>query len=69
MKGRQPDFIVSSLVGAPGPRRPREIGVGFWNDAKDRVVVLLDAVPLTGRLVLATRRVDPRSQREPGSEG
>ncbi len=53
MKGRKPDFIVSSVVDVSDDKsRWREIGVAFWNDKHDSMSVLLDAVPLSGKLVL-----------------
>jgi len=53
MKGRKPDFIVSSVVDvAEDKSRWREIGVAFWNEKHDSMSVLLDAVPLSGKLVL-----------------
>jgi hypothetical protein len=53
MAGRRPDFIVHSAVGALGPRRRRELGVAFWNERKDGLIVLLDAVPMSGKLMLS----------------
>ena len=53
MKGKKPDFIVSSVVDvADDKSRWREIGVAFWNERHDSMSVLLDAVPLSGKLVL-----------------
>jgi hypothetical protein len=53
MKGRKPDFIVSSVVDVGDDKsRWREIGVAFWNDKHESLSVLLDAVPLSGKLVL-----------------
>lgn len=53
MKGRKPDFIVSSVVDVSDEKsRWREIGVAFWNERHDSMSVLLDAVPLSGKLVL-----------------
>ena len=53
MKGKRPDFIVSSVVDvADDKSRWREIGVAFWNEKHDSMSVLLDAVPLSGKLVL-----------------
>jgi hypothetical protein len=55
MAGRRPDFIVHSAAGAPGPRRRRELGVAFWNEKRDGLVVLLDAMPMSGKLMLSKR--------------
>ncbi|MCC6850434.1 MAG: hypothetical protein IT294_18235 [Deltaproteobacteria bacterium] len=53
MKGKRPDFIVNSVVELDGGQnRWREIGVAFWNERNDTLSVLLDAVPLSGKLVL-----------------
>lgn len=53
MKGKKPDFIVSSVIDvADDKSRWREIGVAFWNEKHDSMSVLLDAVPLSGKLVL-----------------
>jgi len=35
-----------------GHSRWREIGVAFVNEPSDTITVLLDAVPVTGRIVL-----------------
>ena len=54
MKGKRPDYVVSVVVDAGGDdnkARWREIGVAFASD-KGTITVLLDAVPLTGKLVL-----------------
>jgi len=49
---KKPDYIVSSVVDVEdGKSRWREIGVAFKNE-KDSITVLLDAVPLNGKLVL-----------------
>jgi hypothetical protein len=48
-----PNWIVSSVVDLEdGKSRWREVGVGFWNEKTDSVTILLDAVPLAGRLVM-----------------
>jgi hypothetical protein len=61
MKGRKPDFTVSVVVdGGDGKSRWREIGGAFWNEKHDSMSVLLDAVPLSGKLVLM-----PPKQRQP----
>lgn len=53
MKGRKPDFIVSSVVDVSDDKsRWREIGVAFWNENRETLSVLLDAVPFSGKLVL-----------------
>jgi hypothetical protein len=65
MKGRKPDFIVSSVVDvADDKSRWREIGVAFWNEKHDSMSVLLDAVPLSGKLVL----MPPKQRQSEASE-
>lgn len=52
MKGKRPDFVVSTVVSAEGGDRWREIGVGFTSADGNTVTVLLDALPVSGKLVL-----------------
>ena len=52
MKGKRPDYTVSTVVGSDSADRWREIGVGFANEKGDTITVLLDALPLNGKLVL-----------------
>lgn len=71
MAGGRPDYIAHSVVQAHGFNRWRELGVAFWNERKDTLTVLLDAVPVSGRLVLSTRetRELEAEEREVGAEG
>lgn len=64
MAKRRPDFIAKVVVGDGERARWREIGVGFWNEKRDTLNVLLDAVPVAGKIVLV-----PPKEREPGTEG
>ena len=57
MAGRRPDFIAHAVVQAGTRSRWREVGVAFWNARQDTLTVLLDAMPLSGRIVLGTREV------------
>lgn len=51
-KGKRPDYVVSTVVDSDGGNsRWREIGVAFQSD-KGTITVLLDALPVTGKLVL-----------------
>lgn len=51
---KPPDWIVSSVVDLDeGKSRWREVGVGFWNEKTDTVTIKLDAVPLSGKLVMS----------------
>jgi hypothetical protein len=71
MAGRRPDYIAHSVVQVSGFNRWREVGVAFWNERKDTLTVLLDSVPLSGKVVLAARpmRELEAESREPGVEG
>lgn len=64
---KRPDFIVSSVVDLEGGEsRWREVGVGFWNEKTDSVTILLDAVPLSGRLVMTKPR-NRTAEQEPSA--
>ncbi len=52
MKGKRPDYTVSTVVQTDNGDRWREIGVGFTSEKGGTITVLLDAVPLSGKLVL-----------------
>lgn len=52
MKGKRPDYTVSTVVTTDNGDRWREIGVGFTSDKGGTIIVLLDALPVTGKLVL-----------------
>jgi hypothetical protein len=52
MKGKRPDYTVSTVVSAESGDRWREIGVGFTSEKGDTITVLLDALPVSGKLVL-----------------
>jgi hypothetical protein len=65
MAAKRPDFIAYSVAGTSGQTRWREVGVAFWNRKQSALTVLLDAAPLSGRLVLAA----PRNERQAGDEG
>ena len=52
MKGKRPDYSVSVVVSTDNGDRWREIGVGFTSDKGGTITVLLDALPVTGKLVL-----------------
>ncbi len=59
MASRQPHFIAYSVTETNGRSRWREVGVAFWNRREDTLTVLFDALPLSGRLVLAARQSHP----------
>jgi len=52
MKGQTPDYRVTTVVSDPetGKDRWTNIGVAFQN--KESITVLMDAVPVNGKLVL-----------------
>lgn len=52
MKGKRPDFTVSTVIQTGNGDRWREIGVGFASDKGDTITVLLDALPVSGKLAL-----------------
>jgi hypothetical protein len=52
MKGKRPDYTVSTVVSTDNGDRWCEIGVGFTSETGDTITVLLDALPVTGKLVL-----------------
>jgi hypothetical protein len=52
MKGRKPSYVVSTVTSTENGDRWREIGVAFENDKRDTITVLLDALPVSGKLVL-----------------
>jgi hypothetical protein len=61
MKGQAPSYIVNTAVEVEGGKtRWREIGVAFANAEKDTVTILLDALPVSGKLVLM--RPKPREK-------
>lgn len=64
MAAKRPDFIAYSVAGTSGQPRWREVGVAFWNRGESALTVLLDAVPLSGRVVLSA----PRKERQAGVE-
>lgn len=60
---RKPDYIATTVIDtASGESRWREIGVGFVNAQSETITVLLDAVPVTGKLVLTKPK--QREERE-----
>ncbi len=63
MKGDRPDFVVHCVTGfGRGKSRWKEVGVAWWNKDRASFTVMLDAVPLSGRLVVMRPR--PRSEEE-----
>jgi hypothetical protein len=56
MKGRRPDYSVSTVIPAESGDRWREIGVAFVSERGGTITVLLDALPVSGKLVLTPSR-------------
>lgn len=51
MKGKRPDYSVSTVTATDSGDRWREIGVAFSSEG-GTITVLLDALPISGKLVL-----------------
>jgi hypothetical protein len=60
MKGKRPDYSVSTVTQTENGDRWRDIGVGFRSEG-GTITVLLDALPVSGKLILRTpqRRATP----------
>ncbi len=70
MAARRPDFIAYAVTQTTGrSARWREVGVAFWNRQDSALTVLFDAVPLSGRLVLAPPRTAEPVAPAVGKEG
>lgn len=69
MAARRPDFIAYSVTQTNGRSHWREVGVAFWNRKEDALTVLVDALPVSGRLVLSARRAEEPAGRDVGEEG
>ena len=52
----RPDYTVSTVVPTEGSERWREIGVAFASEKGGTITVLLDALPVSGKLVLRPPR-------------
>jgi len=53
MKGKRPDYSASTVIHTENGDRWRDIGVGFVSEG-GTITVLLDALPLSGKLILRT---------------
>jgi len=51
MKGKRPDYSVSTVIATDNGDRWREIGVAFASE-RGTITILLDALPVSGKLVL-----------------
>jgi hypothetical protein len=56
MKGRRPDYSVSTVSPSENGDRWREIGVAFASERGETITILLDALPVSGKLVLTPPR-------------
>ncbi len=63
MKGKRPDYSVSTVVQTDAGDRWREIGVAFASE-RGTITILLDALPVGGKLVLT-----PPKERTASQEG
>ena len=61
MKGKRPDYTVSTVMPTDNGDRWREIGVAFASDKGGTITVLLDALPVSGKLVLSPPKERPAS--------
>jgi hypothetical protein len=64
MKGKRPDYSVSTVIPTDNGDRWREIGVAFASERGGTITVLLDALPVSGKLVLS-----PPKERASSTEG
>ncbi|MFI5397693.1 MAG: hypothetical protein ACHQ9S_19325 [Candidatus Binatia bacterium] len=62
MKGKRPDHTVRTVVQTDNGDRWREIGVAFTSEG-GTITVLLDALPVSGKLVLRVPQPRPRPAR------
>jgi hypothetical protein len=56
MRGKKPDYSVNTVISTDNGDRWREIGVAFASERGDTITVLLDALPVSGKLVLTPPR-------------
>jgi hypothetical protein len=60
MKGKRPSYVANTVVDGDGKQaRWREIGVAFESEKGDSITVLLDAFPVSGKLVLTRPKERP----------
>lgn len=52
MKGKRPDYSVNTVIPTDNGDRWREIGVAFASERGGTITILLDALPVSGKLVL-----------------
>ncbi len=65
MKGQRPDFIAYMTVETGRDKTHwKEVGVAFWNRNQESMTVRLNALPLSGKVILM-----PPKPRESPEEG
>jgi len=52
MRGKRPDYSVNTVISTDNGDRWREIGVAFASERGGTITILLDALPVSGKLVL-----------------
>ena len=62
MKGKRPDYSVSTVIPTESGDRWREIGVAFASERGASITILLDALPVSGKIVLTPPRERTASQ-------
>lgn len=62
MKGQRPSYSVSTVIPTGNGDRWREIGVAFTSEG-GTITVLLDALPVSGKLVLRAPQQRPAPAR------
>ncbi len=56
MKGKMPDWRVSTVVNDPDSGKDRWTNVGVAFNNNETITVLIDATPINGKLILAKPR-------------
>jgi len=56
MKGQAPDWRVSTVVTDPDTGKDRWTNVGVAFEGKESITVLVDAMPINGKLILQRPR-------------
>ena len=60
MKGQAPDFRVSTVVHDPESGKDRWSNVGVAFQGKESITVLVDAMPVNGKLILQRPKKNPQ---------
>jgi hypothetical protein len=63
MKGKRPTYIANTVIDGEGKQaRWREIGVAFGSEKGGTITVLLDALPVSGKIVLMPPKERPAEE-------